>query len=352
MRLLITGAAGFIGSHIARHFAEGHPDWGIVTIERLNYAAALDRLADLRGRLEIVLHDLRAPLTDQVVRRIGDVDWVVHAAAETHVDKSMVDPRPFVESNVLGTLNLLEWARSAPRQPRMFFYVSTDEVYGPAPPGVSFAEGSPHLPSNPYSASKAAAEDLCHAWNRSMGVPVIVTNTMNNVGEAQHSEKYVPKIIRALLRSEVITVHGSPDEPGSRQYLYARDHADAIEFLMAHGERGGRYNVVGKEEVNNLELVRRIERILNDTARAQAEFAASAPMVARAMGHDPFPAPRWRSLEARLKFVDFHSTRPGHDLRYALDGSKMAALGWTPPTALDAALERIVKWTLANPDWL
>ena len=347
MRLLVTGAAGFIGSHIARHFAERHPDWEILTIERLNYAAALDRLADLRGRIGVVLHDLRAPLTDQVIRWLGEVDWVIHAAAETHVDKSLVDPRPFVESNVLGTLHLLEWARLGPRLPRMFFYVSTDEVYGPAPPGTDHDEGFPHRPSNPYSASKAAAEDLCHAWNRSMGVPVVVTNTMNNIGEGQHPEKYVPKIIRALLRGDIITVHGSPDLPGSRKYLYARDHAEAIEFLMARGERGERYNVVGAEEVNNLELVRRIERIVNRVALETPGFVSVG-----SRGREIVTLMPDRPLEARVKFVDFHSTRPGHDLRYSLDGSKLADLGWTPPTQLDEALEKIVRWTLSNPAWL
>ncbi len=347
MRLLVTGAAGFIGSHIARHFAERHPDWEILTIERLNYAAALNRLADLRGRINVVLHDLRAPLTDQVVRWLGDVDWVIHAAAETHVDKSLVDPRPFVESNVLGTFHLLEWARLAPRLPRGFFYMSTDEVYGPAPPGTDHDEAFPHRPSNPYSASKAAAEDLCHAWNRSMGVPVFITNTMNNIGEGQHPEKYVPKIIRALLRGDVITVHGSPDQPGSRKYLYARDHAEAIEFLMERGERGERYNVVGAEEVNNLELVRRIERIVN---RVAAEMGGLLSVGAR-RGEFITLMPD-KPVTARVKFVDFHSTRPGHDLRYSLDGSKMAALGWTPPTPLDDALERIVRWTIAHPAWL
>ncbi len=319
MRVLITGAAGFIGSHLARYFARRHPDWELVTIERLNYAAALDRLADLRGRIRVWHHDLRAPIPDFLVDNLADLDYVVHAAGETHVDKSLVDPLPFVESNVLGTFNLLEYCRRHQPRLRMFFYISTDEVYGPAPEGVDHTEDWPHRPSNPYSASKAGAEDLCWAWDRSMGVPVIISNTMNNVGEMQHPEKYVPKIIRAIVTSSPITVHGTPDNPGSRKYLYAPDHADAIAFLMERGRRGERYNVVGQEEVNNLDLVRRIERILG--------------------------------REARVQFVDFHATRPGHDRRYSLDGGKMAAMGWTPPTQLDQALERIVAWSLAHPEW-
>jgi dTDP-glucose 4,6-dehydratase len=248
------------------------------------------------------------------------LDYVLHFAAETHVDRSMVDPLPFVESNVLGTYNLLEYCRHKQPRLKMFFLVSTDEVYGPAPPGVDHDEGCPHRPSNPYSATKAAAEDLAYAWDHCMGVPVIITNTMNNIGPMQHPEKYVPKIIRAILRRDIITVHGSPDSPGSRKYLYARDHADAINFLISNGRRGERYNVVGTEEINNLEMVRRIEGILD--------------------------------REAKIRFVDFHSVRPGHDKRYALSGEKMRELGWVPPTPINDALERIVRWTLENPRWI
>ncbi len=320
MRVLITGAAGFIGSHFLRYFVEKYPTSHFVVIDSLNYAASLDRIADLRHRVKIFVHDLRAPCTDHIQSNLDDLDYVFHLAAETHVDRSLVDPRPFVETNIMGTLNLLEYCRLYQPRLKMFFYISTDEVYGPASPGIDHTEEFPHRPSNPYSATKAAAEDLCHAWNHSMGVPVIVTNTMNSIGEMQHPEKYMPKIIRALLRGEIITVHGSPDMPGSRKYLYARDHADAIDFLMTQGRRGERYNVVGQVEINNLELVRRIERIMG--------------------------------REARVKFVDFHNTRPGHDLRYSLDGGKMESMGWTPPTPIDAALHRIVKWSLEHPEWI
>ena len=153
-----------------------------------------------------------------------------------------------------------------------------------------------------------------------MGVPVIITNTMNNIGEAQHPEKFVPKIIRSILQGEVIPVHGTPDNPGSRKYLYAGDHASAVDFLMQSGNRGEKYNVVGQEEVNNLELVRKLEVILGQTAK--------------------------------VRFVDFHSVRPGHDLRYSLDGTKLASLGWVPPTPMDIALDSVVQWYLDHQDWL
>lgn len=328
-RVLITGAAGFIGSHVLRYFASAHPYWEFVIVDRLNYAGALSRIADVvqpetRSRFKIVLHDLRAEITDYVRESIGAIDIVMHLAAETSVDKSAVDPRAFVESNVVGTFNLLEYCRL--HQPRLdkFFLISTDEVYGAAPAGVDHGEDFPHRPSNVYAATKAAAEDLAFAYEHSMGVPVIITNTMNNIGPMQAPEKYLPRVIRALARGELITVHGTPDNVGTRKYLHARDHADAINFLMAHGKRGERYNVVGAEEVSNLDVVRRVEKTF------------------RQLGHN---------VDAKIKFQDFHLGRPGHDRRYSLDGSKMAALGWVPSRSFDTVIHELVQWALVNKDW-
>jgi dTDP-glucose 4,6-dehydratase len=323
--VLITGAAGFIGSHVARYFASKYPDWKISTIERLNYASALERLVPVASRLKIVLHDLRAPIPEYVRNQLGELDLVFHLAAETHVDRSCVDPTPFVESNILGTFNMLEFCRLYQPKLQMFFQISTDEVYGPAPVGVDHTEEAPHRPSNVYSATKAAAEDLVYAYEHSMGVPVITTNTMNNIAPTQAVEKYIPRVIRALVRGDLITVHGTPDNVGSRKYLHARDHASALDFLMFNGKRGERYNVVGAEEVSNLDVVRRIEGVLTDLGRR---------------------------VEAKVKFQDFHLGRPGHDRRYSLDGSKMAGLGWTPPTSFDETLREIVGWTLEHPEWL
>lgn len=320
MRVLITGAAGFIGSHALRYFVQRYPGWDFFTIEKLNYAGSLDRIVDLRSNVRVLYHDLRASLlATRVGAQLGDLDYIFHFAAETHVDRSMVEPLAFIENNIMATYNLLEYCRFHQPRLRTFFAISTDEVYGAAGPGVDHAETAPHRPSNPYSASKAAAEDLAFAWNHSMGVPVIITNTMNNLGEMQHPEKYVPKIVRSILRQEVITVHGSPDQPGTRKYLYAVDHADAINFLLQNGKRGEKYNVVGAEEINNLELVRRIETLMGK--------------------------------EAKIRFVDFHSTRPGHDLRYSLDGTKMAQLGWTPPTSIETALRRVIEFSMTHPEW-
>ena len=323
--ILITGAAGFIGSHVARYFAEKYPDWRINVVERLNYASALERLVPIAPRLRVVLHDLRAPIPDHVRAQLGDLDLIFHLAAETHVDRSCVDPTPFVESNVLGTFHLLEFCRLHQPRLQMFFQISTDEVYGPAPAGVDHTEEFPHRPSNVYAATKAAAEDLCHAYEHSMGVPVIITNTMNNLGIQQNGEKYVPRVITKLLSGDVITVHGTLDNVGTRKYLHATDHADALSFLLANGKRGERYNVVGAEEVSNLEVVRRIESVM------------------RALG---------LAVDAKIKFLDFHACRPGHDRRYSLDGTKMAKLGWTPPTSFDETLRLVVQWSLEHREWL
>lgn len=323
--VLITGAAGFIGSHVARYFAEKYPDWRINVIERLNYASALERVKAIAPRLRVLLHDLRAPIPDHVRGQLGDLDMIFHLAAETHVDRSCVDPTPFVESNILGTFNLLEFCRLHQPRLQMLYLISTDEVYGAAPIGVDHTEEFPHRPSNVYSATKAAAEDLTFAYEHSMGVPAIITNTMNNIGITQHPEKYVPRVIAKLLAGDIITVHGTPDNIGSRKYLHARDHADALDFLITNGRRGERYNVVGAEEVSNLDIVQRIERVL------------------REFGHD---------VQAKVKFQDFHLGRPGHDRRYSLDGSKMAKLGWTPPTSLDDTLRHVVQWSLDNKEWL
>jgi len=306
MKLLITGGSGFIGSHFVHYFCTKHD---LVILDCLNYASDYDRIRDLRNSIPVYYHDLRSPIPDTLREKVGDVDYIIHLAAETHVDRSMVDPQPFIESNILGTYNLLEYARLYQPKLKMFFYISTDESYGPAPLGVDHSEDAPHKPSNPYSATKAAAEDLCFAWNHSMGVPIIITNTMNNIGEGQYPEKFVPKIIKAIQEDGLITIHGSPDEPGSRKYLYARDHADAIDFLIVNGRRGEKYNVVGKQEVNNLELVVKLEQLAGK--------------------------------EVRKRFIDFHATRPGHDKRYSLSGEKMKNLGWEPPTDIDSALKQI-----------
>jgi len=221
---------------------------------------------------------------------------------------------------------MLEYAREA--RPEKFLQISTDEVYGAAPPNVDFLEWAPIIPSNPYSASKACQEAIAISYWRTYGVPLILTNTMNNIGERQDKEKFIPLIINKILANETVYIHGRSGSSGSRFYLHARNHANALimmasnmsPILYPNSDRPLRFNVVGEREVSNLELAQSISAI----------------------------------IEKPLKYeiIDFHSSRPGHDLRYALDGSLLRSCGWVPPIPFEQSLERTIRWTLANPIWL
>lgn len=337
-KVLITGGLGFVASHMIEHLLV-NTDFEIITIDSFSYAGNANRLSTMRDfnpkRVKVLYHNLRAPL-DPIKGQIGEVDYIIHAAAQSHVENSLDDPISTIESNVMGTAHMLEFARGQKNLKR-FFYVSTDEVYGPAEKGHDHLEGSVHRPSNPYSASKAAAENLCYCWARSMEVPILVSNTMNNFGERQHPEKFIPMTIKKLLNDEVNIIHAQPNdhvmvqdsygrgvwEPGSRYWLHARNHADAILFLI-NKEKSlpvyDQYNVVGELEVDNYQMVRLIGEILG--------------------------------IEPKTQFVDFHSSRPGHDMRYGLVGDKIAKLGWEISVPFKESLERTVKWTLDHREWL
>lgn len=343
-RVLITGADGFIGSHAMEHLL-ATTAWELVLLCSFTKGGMSPRITSsehyqrYKHRVAVLYHDLRGPIDDVTRRLIGeDCDAAIHFAAASHVDTSIEAPVPFIMNNVAVTLNLLEWARKQAAL-RIFIQISTDEVYGPAPTGHAHAEWEPIIPSNPYAASKAACEAIAIGHWRTYGVPVVLSNTMNNVGEKQHPEKFVPKIIWSLLRGEPVTVHairsGVGWVSGSRYYLHARNHADACRWLIERdtvsaynapnreapfADRPDRWNIVGEVEIANDELVR---------------------MIAGMMGRPPM-----------LAYVDAHSARPGHDLRYALDGSKIAAAGWTAPVAFEESLRRTVAWYLDNPGWL
>lgn len=334
MRVLLTGGGGFIGGHTFAHIMH-NTDWHCVIIDSFRHKGKTDRIAEMleshpdwRQRLTVITHDLKAPFSDQTVERIGVIDYVINMASESHVDRSITDPRDFIENNVHLTLTMLEYIRQHPV--KKFIQISTDEVYGPAPDGHNHKEGEPHRPSNPYSASKAAQESIAYSYWRTYDLPICITNTMNIIGEMQDPEKYLPMIIKSVLNGDMLTIHASADgkQIGSRYYLHARNQADALIFLLRNvdfptyssGAEIARYNVVGEREVNNLQLAQMVADILN------------------------------KDLHYRL--VDFHSSRPGHDLRYALDGDKLAALGWKAPLSLDESLKNTVEWTVAHPEWL
>jgi dTDP-glucose 4,6-dehydratase len=323
-KLLITGGCGFVGHHVIEHFLKA-TKWQIITFDKLTYAASgLDRVRDIQAydskRVAFYSLDFSVPISHGVLRECRDVDYILHLGAETHVDNSIVDCMPFVYSNVLGTANMLEFARLCQRL-RAFIYFSTDEVYGPAPPGVAYKEWDRYNCTNPYAATKAAGEELVLAFMNTYGVPGFITHTMNIIGERQHPEKYLPKCIRAVQQGTKLTIHGSPEgKPGSRFYIHARNVAHALHWLLDKFEQREKYNIVGEREVDNLELAKLVASVME------------------------------QPLDYEL--VDFHSSRPGHDLRYALDGTRMADMGWSVPMAFEDTVASTVRWTLDNPEWL
>ena len=339
-KVLLTGGGGFIGGHTFAHIMH-NTDWQLTIIDSFRHKGKTDRITEMldnhpdwRERVTVITHDLKAPFSPQMIDRIGPINYIINMASESHVDRSITDPRDFIENNVHLTLSVLEYARVLKGQLlsplEKFIQISTDEVYGPAPDGHNHKEGEPHKPSNPYSASKAAQEDICYAYWRTYDLPIAITNTMNIIGEMQDPEKFLPMLIRGIKAGNKVTIHANADgsKIGSRYYLHARNQADALIFLLkgvdfpkyGDGNDIGRFNVVGEYEINNLELAQKVAAILGK--------------------------------ELHYELVDFHSSRPGHDLRYALDGSKMAALGWKAPLSLDESLKNTVEWTIAHPEWL
>ena len=331
-RVLITGMCGFIGHHLVEHILK-NTDWDIVGIDRLSYASnGLDRLRDIDAfddkRVLMLTADFTKPLKEGIAKEAGEVDYILHLGANSHVDKSIDDALPFVYDNVLGTVQMLEFARTLPNLEK-FVYFSTDEVFGPIEVGTS-KEGDVHNPSNPYSASKAAAEDFCIAYANTYSLPIIITNTMNVFGERQHPEKFIPLCINKILKGEKISIHSYPDKKkaGSRFYIHARNVADALvwildntdEVLDIHDTQAGRFNIVGELEVDNLSLANFIADILVE--------------------------------DLNYEMVDFHTSRPGHDTRYALDGGKLSELGWNVPKTFKVSLTKTVEWFIDNPRWL
>ena len=301
-------------------------------MDGLTYAGDPARLYESekfnRARVRILWHDLNSPIMETMVRRIGDdVCAIVNMASNSHIDNSIADPVPFVKNNVNVALHVLEYARGFwLGHLKHFIQISTDEVYGSIEPGgATCPEWAPINPSNPYSASKAAQESIAISYWRTYGVPVSIVNCMNAFGERQDREKFVPKCVRQISSGEEVIIHGTGDNIGSRHYLHARNISDAVLFLLGRpvagypeADRPDRYNVVG-ERLDNLAMARKIASILG--------------------------------LPFSFRLDDCPRSRPGHDLHYGLDGSKLAALGWKAPLDLDTSLERTVKWMRENRNW-
>ena len=329
-RVLLTGSAGFAGYHIVEHFLR-HTDWQIIGLDSFRHRGDSVRVGS-DGRHLVYCHDLNAPISTRLASQIGPVDYIINAASESHVDRSISDPIPFVQNNVNIALHMLDFAVRFGCE--HFIQISTDEVFGPALGGYDHQEWDHMLPSNPYSASKAAQEAIAISYWRTYGVPLTITSTMNMFGEMQDSEKFVPKCIRAAITGETLTIHGTEQNIGSRKYLHSRNHADALMHILRWVKptmyeekerevvKPNKFNVVGDVELDNLQL---------------------AKMVASIVGK-----------ELSYQFVDFHAitTRPGHDRRYSLDGSFLASTGWKAPVKFEDSLVSTVVWYLNHGEWL
>lgn len=329
MKILLTGGAGFVGHHVLDYFLR-NTDAEMVILDRLDTSGNLNRVFEVvnaddkyKKRVKYLWHDLKAPINDFLIKEIGSVEYVLHLAAGSHVDRSIENPLEFVYDNVVATANLLEYARiNLKKSLKMFLYFSTDEVFGPAPDGIFYKENDRYNSGNPYSATKAGGEELAVAYENTYKMPIVITHTMNVFGIRQHPEKFIPKVIRSALSGDKIYIHADKTctKSGTRHYINTEDVASALLFLINNFKSGEKYNIVGKQETSNLEL---------------------AQMIAEILG---------KPLNYEL--IDFHSSRPGHDLRYALCGEKMKEIGWVPEKELKERLKEVIEWTLNNNRWL
>ena len=339
-RVLITGGAGFIAHHLIYYLIK-NTNWDIVSLDRLDYSGNLNRLdnilskitAEQKARVKVIFHDLKSEINPWIKKELGDIDIILHLAAGSHVDRSIDFPMEFVLDNVVGTANILDYARILNKEKKLerFVYFSTDEVFGPAPKGIDYKENDRYNSTNPYSATKAGGEELAVAYENTYNLPIYITHTMNVFGERQHPEKFIPMCIRKIRDGETITVHSNKTKtiPGTRHYIHAEDVAEAILFLLTNnidfkndygGAKCPKFNIVGPEEINNLEL---------------------AQIIADSQGK-----------KLKYEMVDFHSSRPGHDLRYSLSGEKMKKLGWIPSIKLTERIKQVVGWSLKNENWI
>lgn len=328
MKILITGGAGFIGSAVVRlAISRGHE---VVNVDALTYAACIDNVASVSD--SPLYYFEQADIRDRAAldRVFADhkPDAVMHLAAESHVDRSIDGPADFVETNITGTFNMLEAARSywvAAGKPDgfRFHHISTDEVYGTLGSDGMFTETTPYAPNSPYSASKAASDHLVRAWGETYGMPFVLTNCSNNYGPFHFPEKLIPVVILNALAGKPIPVYG--EGLNIRDWLFVEDHADALLCVLEKGETGRTYNIGGENEATNIDLVRKICALLDK--------------------HRPANAPH-------ENLITYVKDRPGHDLRYAIDPDRIRTeLGWRPSVTLDEGLERTVDWYLANEAW-
>ncbi len=328
--LLITGGAGFIGSHVVRLFVQRYPQYNIVNLDALTYAGNLENLRDVEKAPNYIFE--RGDITDAAW--INDLfaryqfDGVIHLAAESHVDRSITNPLAFVETNVMGTVNLLNAAKKSwegNMEGKRFYHVSTDEVYGSLGEEGFFTEETAYDPRSPYSASKASSDHFVRAWYHTYHLPVVISNCSNNYGPYHFPEKLIPLIISNIKQGKALPVYG--DGKYTRDWLWVKDHAEAIDTIYHKGKEGETYNIGGNNEWKNIDLVEKICDIMDD-------LLGNAPLTSR-------------------QLITFVKDRPGHDRRYAIDASKLRnELGWEPSIRAEEGFRLTAEWYLEHEEWL
>lgn len=328
-KLLITGGAGFIGSHVVRRFVKLHPDLKVVNLDKLTYAGNLENLKDVENLSNYSF--VKGDISDSdFINNLFEkelFDGVIHLAAESHVDRSIQDPLSFIHTNILGTVNLLNAAKKYWEDipEKRFYHISTDEVYGSLEEKGFFKETSPYDPRSPYSASKAGSDHFVRAYYNTYNVPVIISNCSNNYGPNQFPEKLIPLCINNIKNNQAVPVYGRGEN--IRDWLFVEDHAAAIDLIYHKGKIGHTYNIGGENEWKNIDLIKLLCRIMDHKLGRPAATSE--------------------------QLITFVKDRAGHDLRYAIDASKLKnELGWKAAVSFDKGLEKTVEWYLKNESWL